>query len=102
MVLILQGVIEYSISLFFAKLVAYTFLFWLPYYLAYHRELLSVSYCLSASPYSLNLVITAINNVYVGHQNADLLSTLYDVGGIIGKECLSHDVSCVRVVFGHM
>lgn len=33
-----QGVLEYSIALFFAKLVAYTFLFWLPYYIAFNRE----------------------------------------------------------------
>lgn len=29
-----QGVITYSLSLFFCKLVAYTFLFWLPKYIA--------------------------------------------------------------------
>ena len=29
----LQGVIEFSVCLFFAKLVSYTFLFWLPLYL---------------------------------------------------------------------
>jgi sugar phosphate permease len=56
------GVIEYSLALFFAKLVAYTFLFWLPYYVAFHP----------------------INGEYVGEQSADLLATLYDMGGIIG------------------
>ena len=30
--IIFQGVIEFAMALFFAKLVAYTFLFWLPYY----------------------------------------------------------------------
>jgi len=30
---ILQGVIEFSLSLFFAKLVSYTFLYWLPEYI---------------------------------------------------------------------
>ena len=34
----MQGVIEYSISLFFTKMVTFTFMFWLPYYLAYHRK----------------------------------------------------------------
>lgn len=29
----IPGVIEYSLSLFFAKLVSYTFLFWLPVYI---------------------------------------------------------------------
>ena len=28
-----QGVIEFSLSLLFAKLVSYTFLFWLPLYI---------------------------------------------------------------------
>jgi len=31
--LLFQGVVEYSLCLFFAKLVSYTFLFWLPFYL---------------------------------------------------------------------
>ncbi|VDQ09416.1 unnamed protein product [Trichobilharzia regenti] len=31
--LLFQGVIEYSLTLFFAKLVSYTFLFWLPLYI---------------------------------------------------------------------
>lgn len=31
-IVVLQGVIEYSLALFFNKLVSYTFLFWLPYY----------------------------------------------------------------------
>ena len=29
----IPGVIEYSLTLFFAKLVSYTFLFWLPVYI---------------------------------------------------------------------
>ncbi|XP_014216529.1 glucose-6-phosphate exchanger SLC37A2 isoform X2 [Copidosoma floridanum] len=54
----IPGVIEYSLSLFFAKLVSYTFLFWLPLYIA------------SSSKYSSKI-------------SADV-STLFDVGGIIG------------------
>ena len=34
-----QGVIEFALALFFAKLVAYTFLFWLPYYVRFHSKL---------------------------------------------------------------
>eukprot|EP00941_MAST-03F_sp_MAST-3F-sp1_P000403 g403.t1 len=34
--LCIPGVVEYSISLFFCKLVAYTFLFWTPYYLVHN------------------------------------------------------------------
>ncbi|KAJ8688407.1 hypothetical protein QAD02_024202 [Eretmocerus hayati] len=54
----IPGVIEYSLSLFFAKLVSYTFLFWLPLYIK------------SSTPYS-------------AETSADL-STLFDVGGILG------------------
>ncbi|KAK2580084.1 hypothetical protein KPH14_012365 [Odynerus spinipes] len=54
----IPGVLEYSFSLFFAKLVSYTFLYWLPLYIA------------ASSTYSATL-------------SADL-STLFDVGGILG------------------
>ena len=33
-VLPLQGVVEFSLCLFFSKLVSYTFLFWLPKYIS--------------------------------------------------------------------
>ncbi|XP_046504152.1 glucose-6-phosphate exchanger SLC37A1 isoform X4 [Equus quagga] len=52
------GVIEFSLCLLFAKLVSYTFLFWLPLY---------------------------ITNVdHLDAQKAGELSTLFDVGGIFG------------------
>jgi len=54
----IPGVVEYSLSLFFAKLVSYTFLYWLPLY------------------------ISSSTN-YNAKQSADL-STLFDVGGIVG------------------
>ncbi|XP_076687360.1 major facilitator superfamily transporter 16 isoform X2 [Andrena cerasifolii] len=54
----IPGVIEYSLSLFFAKLVSYTFLYWLPLYIS------------ASTTYSATL-------------SADL-STLFDVGGIAG------------------
>lgn len=58
----IPGVIEYSFCLFFAKLVSYTFLFWLPYYI-------------NATPIGgKNLDVT---------QSADL-ATLFDVGGALG------------------
>ncbi|KAK7106219.1 glucose-6-phosphate exchanger SLC37A2-like isoform X2 [Littorina saxatilis] len=57
--LLLPGVIEFSLCLFFAKLVSYTFLFWLPKYI-------------KASMPSLT-----------GEKAADL-STLFDVGGVVG------------------
>ncbi|XP_025074988.1 glucose-6-phosphate exchanger SLC37A2 isoform X2 [Pogonomyrmex barbatus] len=54
----IPGVIEYSLSLFFAKLVSYTFLYWLPLYIK------------ASTTYSATV-------------SADL-SVLFDVGGIIG------------------
>ncbi|XP_068685243.1 glucose-6-phosphate exchanger SLC37A2-like isoform X1 [Montipora capricornis] len=59
---LIPGVIEYSLCLFFAKLVSYTFLFWLPFYIAH----------------------TSIGGEVYGPTTAADLSTLFDVGGIIG------------------
>jgi OPA family glycerol-3-phosphate transporter-like MFS transporter 1/2 len=61
--LTIPGVIEFSFSLFFAKLVAYTFLYWLPYY---------VKHALGAK------------GVQVTDEQAADLSTFFDVGGIGG------------------
>ncbi|RMX60689.1 hypothetical protein pdam_00014539, partial [Pocillopora damicornis] len=38
---LIPGVIEYSLCLFFAKLVSYTFLFWLPFYIENTRGILA-------------------------------------------------------------
>lgn len=54
----IPGVVEYSLSLFFAKLVSYTFLYWLPLYI---KSSTTLSPAESAQ-----------------------LSTLFDVGGILG------------------
>jgi sugar phosphate permease len=62
-VLTIPGVIEYSLALFFSKLVAYTFLFWLPYYVK--------SLCFSDNPMT--------------SKEADEISVLFDVGGILGS-----------------
>lgn len=56
--LAIPGVIEFSISLFFAKLVSYTFLFWLPFYLS--------------SAFDMD------------PRKSGNYSTIFDVGGIIG------------------
>ncbi|XP_060592081.1 glucose-6-phosphate exchanger SLC37A2-like isoform X1 [Ruditapes philippinarum] len=56
--LMIPGVIEFSLCLFFAKLVSYTFLFWLPKYISYKTS-------------------------YDAEVAGDL-STLFDVGGIVG------------------
>lgn len=58
----IPGVIPFALCLFFAKLVAYTFLYWLPFYLSQ----------------------TEIGGEYVSVKSAGNLSTLFDVGGIIG------------------
>ncbi|XP_025410960.1 glucose-6-phosphate exchanger SLC37A2 isoform X4 [Sipha flava] len=54
----IPGVIEFSMCLFFAKLVSYTFLYWLPNYIKY-------------------------SSTYSPSESADL-STFFDVGGIFG------------------
>ncbi|XP_046854310.1 glucose-6-phosphate exchanger SLC37A2-like [Xenia sp. Carnegie-2017] len=60
--LCLPGVIEYSLCLFFAKLVSYTFLYWLPYYINH----------------------TDIGGIRYDSRKAGDLSSFFDVGGIIG------------------
>ncbi|XP_057810096.1 putative glycerol-3-phosphate transporter 4 [Salvia miltiorrhiza] len=59
---LIPGVIPFALCLFFAKLVAYTFLYWLPYYLSQ----------------------TAVEGQFMSVKSAGNLSTLFDVGGIIG------------------
>ncbi|XP_053672851.1 glucose-6-phosphate exchanger SLC37A2 [Anopheles nili] len=54
----IPGVIEFSLSLFFSKLVSYTFLFWLPFYIQHST---SMGAKLSAD-----------------------VSTVFDIGGIVG------------------
>ncbi|KAI4369989.1 hypothetical protein MLD38_018377 [Melastoma candidum] len=58
----IPGVIPFALCLFFSKLVAYTFLYWLPFYLSQ----------------------TEIGGEYVSVKSAGNLSTLFDVGGIFG------------------
>lgn len=56
----LPNVLSYATVLFFAKLVAYTFLYWLPQYL------------------------TSVGTLPVSAQSAAVLSTIFDLGGILG------------------
>ncbi|KAH0623222.1 hypothetical protein JD844_031296, partial [Phrynosoma platyrhinos] len=53
----LQGVVEFSFCLLFAKLVSYTFLYWLPLYI--------------------------VNVAHLSAKEAGDMSTLFDVGGIV-------------------
>lgn len=55
----IPGVVEFSLSLFFAKLVSYTFLYWLPSYIRYTLPSLSA-------------------------RQSGELSTVFDVGGVLG------------------
>ncbi|MED6119569.1 hypothetical protein PIB30_013003 [Stylosanthes scabra] len=58
----IPGVIPFALCLFFAKLVAYTFLYWLPFY----------------------LTKTEIGGEYISVKAAGNISTMFDVGGIFG------------------
>ncbi|XP_059299193.1 putative glycerol-3-phosphate transporter 4 [Lycium ferocissimum] len=65
---LIPGVIPFALCLFFSKLVAYTFLYWLPFYLSQ----------------------TAIGGEYVSVKSAGNLSALFDVGGIVGGILAGH------------
>jgi len=60
--LLIPGVIEYSLCLFFAKLVSYTFLYWLPFYIKN----------------------TVIGGRRFDSEDAADLAIYFDVGGIVG------------------
>ncbi|KAI3756908.1 hypothetical protein L6452_04440 [Arctium lappa] len=64
----IPGVAPYAFCLFFAKLVAYTFLYWLPFYISH----------------------TAIDGEYLSNEAAGNLSTLFDVGGVVGGILAGH------------
>uniref|UniRef100_A0A2N9FWX4 Major facilitator superfamily (MFS) profile domain-containing protein n=1 Tax=Fagus sylvatica TaxID=28930 RepID=A0A2N9FWX4_FAGSY len=58
----LPGVAPFAFCLFFSKLVAYTFLYWLPFYINH----------------------TAVAGVHLSHKTAGILSTIFDIGGVFG------------------
>lgn len=58
----LPNVASFAFSLFFSKLVAYTFLYWLPFYIRH----------------------TAVAGVNLSHKTAGILSTIFDIGGVLG------------------
>ncbi|XP_076957032.1 putative glycerol-3-phosphate transporter 5 [Bidens hawaiensis] len=58
----LPGVVPFAFCLFFSKLVAYTFLYWLPFYIKH----------------------TAVAGVNLSQKTAGILSTIFDIGGVIG------------------
>ncbi|CAN0901100.1 Putative glycerol-3-phosphate transporter 5 [Linum grandiflorum] len=58
----LPGVAPFAFCLFFSKLVAYTFLYWLPFYIRH----------------------TAVAGVHLSDKTAGILSTVFDIGGVVG------------------
>ncbi|MED6187860.1 hypothetical protein PIB30_080491 [Stylosanthes scabra] len=56
------GVASFAFCLFFSKLVAYTFLYWLPFYIRH----------------------TAVAGMHISYKTAGLLSTIFDIGGVLG------------------
>jgi OPA family glycerol-3-phosphate transporter-like MFS transporter 1/2 len=75
----LPGVAVYAFTLFFAKLVAYTFLYWLPYYIS----------------------STEVGGKRLSPAEAGKLSILFDVGGVMGgivAGFLSDKSSCPAIV----
>lgn len=88
-----QGVIEYALALFFNKLVSYTFLFWLPFYVKKSRKSSDfLSHCASVGHSTrdcdLHCCMTPVLFLLdpsMSSEESDWLSTLFDVGGIIGE-----------------
>lgn len=64
----IPGVAPFALCLFFSKLVAYTFLYWLPFYISH----------------------TAIDSQYLSNSTAGTLSTLFDAGGVVGGILAGH------------
>ncbi|OWM79454.1 hypothetical protein CDL15_Pgr022866 [Punica granatum] len=64
----IPGVAPFALCLFFAKLVAYTFLYWLPFYISH----------------------TAIDGKFLSSGAAGNLSTLFDIGGVLGGILAGH------------
>ncbi|KAJ6415382.1 hypothetical protein OIU84_004221 [Salix udensis] len=64
----IPGVAPFALCLFFSKLVAYTFLYWLPFYISH----------------------TAIDGKYLSDGTSGNLSTIFDVGGVVGGILAGH------------
>ncbi|KAJ4754440.1 Glucose-6-phosphate exchanger SLC37A2 [Rhynchospora pubera] len=58
----LPGVAPFACCLFFSKLVAYTFLYWLPFYIRHN----------------------GVSGQQLSHKAAGILSTIFDIGGVFG------------------
>lgn len=81
----LPGVAPYAFCLFFSKLVAYTFLYWLPYYLRHTgMHLWLFPYNSTCITFLLLCFVTAVAGVNLSHKTAGILSTVFDIGGVLG------------------
>lgn len=83
----LPGVAPYAFCLFFSKLVAYTFLYWLPYYLRHTGKLMHpwlFPYNSTCIMFLLLCFETAVAGVNLSHKTAGILSTVFDIGGVLG------------------
>ncbi|KAE8681439.1 putative glycerol-3-phosphate transporter 1 [Hibiscus syriacus] len=69
----IPGVAPFALCLFFAKLVAYTFLYWLPCYSSH----------------------TEIEGKYLSDETAGNLSTFFHVGGVLGGILAGHISDCL-------
>lgn len=74
----IPGVVEYSLCLFFSKLVSYTFLYWLPLYIQSSSEWIRWF----DIDFQVNFTLFCPASLGASH-SADL-STMFDVGGIVG------------------
>ncbi|CAI5469855.1 unnamed protein product [Closterium sp. Yama58-4] len=64
----IPGVAAFALCLFFAKLVAYTFLYWLPFFISR----------------------TEIEGRYLSDAQSGIMSTVFDVGGVVGGILAGH------------
>ena len=81
-------------ALFFSKLVAYTFLFWLPFYIknAKRKDLYTVHKCIPILHYMHTVYLRTYTCIPVSTDEYTVtvfesawLASMFDVGGIVGK-----------------
>lgn len=77
--------VEFSLCLLFAKLVSYTFLYWLPLYIVNVGEFLGTGRRERAWRGEHLLTPLLSLAAHFGAKEAGDLSTLFDVGGILGS-----------------
>ncbi|NXK00827.1 G6PT3 protein, partial [Corythaixoides concolor] len=80
----IPGVVEFSLCLLFAKLVSYTFLYWLPLYIVNVGEFSEPARRERACRGKHLLIPLLSPAAHFSAKEAGDLSTLFDVGGILG------------------